>query len=51
MLQNANPGNVPRGGCLVWIICMSILGALIYMGMKWASEYGEEIAKSILTSV
>jgi len=43
MLHHANPGNAPRAGCILWFVCFSILGGLIFMGMKWSSEWADEM--------
>ena len=43
MLEHANPGNAPRKGCLLWFVCMAILGAIIVYGMKYCTEWADNL--------
>lgn len=42
MLHNASLGNPPKKGCLLWLVCFSILGLFLFFGMRetirWADQ-------------
>jgi len=43
MLENANPGGAKRGSCLLWFICILILGSALCFAMKYCSEWSQEL--------
>jgi hypothetical protein len=51
MLENipsGRGGGLSNIGCWVWIISFLILGFLLIFAMKYFSDYGDNIAESML---